>query len=246
MNDPIDEIFNGTPDGIDEDELKEMQAAQQQRQVELQTLEQDLEEENESSSSTTTESQPKQESKPATAEEPKENKIRDVAEQSFAFGAGALDFGVDAINLIPCVDAPKLPKFHNQAAQTTRELFSIIGPTVGLTASGVGAAGAAAKASKIKVLADPFVKWLGTTSLSGGIGAAVDYTSELSEDDNAAGMLKKNFPNTFGFIPDNIATLDTDSPDTKRMKNVVEGVGLGIITDVRSRVGVRARGAKGV
>ena len=25
MSDPIDEIFNGTPDGIDEDELKQMQ-----------------------------------------------------------------------------------------------------------------------------------------------------------------------------------------------------------------------------
>ena len=248
MNDPIDEIFNGTPDGIDEDELKRMQAAEQQRQVELQTLEQDLETEDESSSSTTTESQPQQETEPtATAEEPKEeNKIRDVAEQSFAFGAGALDFGVDVINLIPGVDLPKLPKFHSQAAQTTRELFSIIGPTVGLTATGVGAAGAAAKASKLKFLSDPFIKWLGTTSLSGGIGAAVDYTSELSEDDNAAGMLKKNFPKTFGFIPDNIATLDSDSPDMKRMKNVVEGVGLGVLTDLIGGVVQLARNSKGV
>ena len=58
------------------------------------------------------------------------------------------------------------------------------------------------------------------------------YISELSEDDNIAGTLKKNWPKTFGFIPDNIATLDGDSPDTKRMKNVVEGVGLGLFTDV--------------
>ena len=254
MNDPIDEIFNGTPDGIDEDELNQMQAAQQQRQVELQTLEQDLEEDKESSSSTTTESQPKQETQPtATAEEPKEEEefdlgdgLRTAGEFGTAFGAGALDFGVDVINLIPGVDAPKLPKFHNQAAQTVRELFSIIGPTVGLTATGVGAAGALAKASKLKFLADPFIKWLGTTSLSGGIGAAVDYTSELSEDDNAAGMLKKNFPKTFGFIPDNIATLDGDSPDTKRMKNVVEGVGLGIFTDVLGGVVQLARNVGGV
>ena len=124
MNDPIDEIFNGTPDGIDEDELKQMQQHSSSVNVELQTLEQDLKEEQ--SSSTTTESQPKQETQPSTEEKPKEeNKIRDkdTIEQSFAFGAGALDFGVDTINLIPGVDAPKLPKFHNKTAQTRRDVL---------------------------------------------------------------------------------------------------------------------------
>ena len=252
MSDPIDEIFNGTPDGIDEDEAKEMAAGHQRRQEELEAMEQSMVEEEQPSSPTTTESQPKQETKPtATAEEPKkeskeENKIRDVAEQSFAFGTGALDFGVDVINQIPGVNAPKLPKFNNDVAQATREIFSIVGPTVGLTATGVGTIGAAAKASKLKLLADPFVKWLGTTTASAGIGAGVDYVSELSEDDNAAGMLKKNFPRTFGFIPDDIATLDGDSPDTKRMKNVVEGVGLGVFTDLVGGVSRLARALQGV
>ena len=251
MNDPIDEIFNGTPDGIDEDELKEMQAAQQQRQVELQTLEQDLEEEKESSSSTTTESQPKQETKPSTEEKQEGfdlgQKTKDTLEQSFAFGAGALDFGVDTINIIPGVDLPKLPKFHNQTAQTTRELFSIIAPTVGLTTSGIGVATGLAKASKAKAfLMDPFVRWLGTTSFSAGAGATVDAISELSEDDNATGMLKKKFPKTLGFIPDNIATLDSDSPDTKRMKNIVEGIGLGLFTDLLTGAVQLGRNIKGI
>ena len=37
---------------------------------------------------------------------------------------------------------------------------------------------------------------------------------------------------TFGWIPDSIATLDSDSPDVKRMKNVSEGAGLGFFTDI--------------
>ncbi len=31
MTDPIDQIFNGEPDGIDEDEMKVIQASQEQR-----------------------------------------------------------------------------------------------------------------------------------------------------------------------------------------------------------------------
>ena len=35
MNDPIDEIFNGTPDGIDPDELKEMNDARAERREQI-------------------------------------------------------------------------------------------------------------------------------------------------------------------------------------------------------------------
>ena len=42
MADPIDEIFNGTPDGIDEDEAKEMAAGHQRRQEELEAMEQSM------------------------------------------------------------------------------------------------------------------------------------------------------------------------------------------------------------
>ena len=44
MSDPIDEIFNGTPGGIDEDDLNEMEAANQQRAAELETTAAELEE----------------------------------------------------------------------------------------------------------------------------------------------------------------------------------------------------------
>ena len=243
MNDPIDEIFNGTPDGIDEDELKRMQQQEAINAAAVETAEKQMQEEKESSSSTTTESQPKQETQPtATAEDPKEEgfdlgrKTMDTLEQSFAFGTGALDFGVDVINLIPGVDAPKLPKFHSDTAQLTREMFSVVGPTIGLTSIGQTNLGLAANAPKLQaarpILLDPFVKWLGNTLWAGGAGVFVDGVSSTSEGDNLSGVLKKNFPRAFGWIPDNIATLDTDSPDTKRIKNVNEGLGLGAFGDV--------------
>ena len=45
MSDPINDIFNGTPDGIDEDELKEMQAADAQRVADAEALKNENQEE---------------------------------------------------------------------------------------------------------------------------------------------------------------------------------------------------------
>ena len=40
-------------------------------------------------------------------------------------------------------------------------------------------------------------------------------------------MLKKTFPRWMGWVPDSIATLDSDSPDVKRAVSVTEGVMIG-------------------
>ena len=98
-------------------------------------------------------------------------------------------------------------------------------PTSYLT-KGIGGAAlkGAASASKVKMLQDPFVKWVAPKLLGAGAGAGVDYAVEFNQtDDNVSGTLKKSFPAQFGWIPDDIATLDSDSPDVKRAKNVVEG-----------------------
>ena len=93
--------------------------------------------------------------------------------------------------------------------------------------------GAAAKASKAKFLLDPMVARMGNIAFSAGTGAFVDYTVEINQkDDNLSGVLKKNWPSWYGWIPEDIATLDSDSPDIKRAKNVTEGVYLGVGTDV--------------
>ena len=156
-----------------------------------------------------------------------------IAEGVLSPFAGATDIVVDGLNLLPGVELPKIPEFENDIAQTVREISSVVLPTVGLTATGVGAVGAAAKASKIKIFADPFVKWLGNASLGSGIGAAVDFTVESSQEDaNLAQYLRESWPQTYGWIPEDLATLDTDSPETKRWKNVAEGAYLGFAADL--------------
>ena len=274
MSDPINEIFNGTPDGIDAEELQQMQAAEQQRLQEIQTMQQELTEEGPKQTGGATASpsqpQPQVEQKPEKTEEQKskdkqlsdmtlgvfgdDGKEKNIAQQTASYVGATLmgpavplsDFAVDAVNIIPGVDVPKLPKFNNSIAQATREITSVLAPTVfggGLAAP----ISSAAKASKVKLLADPAVAFFGKLAFTAGVGAGVDVISETSEGDNISGMLKSNMPREFGWIPDDIATLDSDSPDVKRGKNALEGTGLGIFTDVLGAVSkalVRSKGVK--
>lgn len=249
MTDPIDQIFNGEPDGIDEDEMKVIQASQEQRINRLA----DMSAEEEQSQSSPSPQSPQQETATAVNQKQEEKveeddtfDMDDVGELASAVPLGVADFAVDTINLIPGVDVQKVGKHDNDVAQAVRDISGLVIPTVALSMTGVGALGAASKASKIKLLADPFVKWLGTTAFSAGAGATVDSISELSEDHNAAGSLKKSFPKTFAWIPDNIATLDSDSPDTKRIKNITEGAGLGFFGDIVGGFATILRGSSKV
>lgn len=137
----------------------------------------------------------------------------------------------------------KLPKHHSKLAQALRELSSIVLPTIFLT-KGLNAAGASRHAANLASTSkaaqrlaavgnDPLVRMISTTGLAAGSGAFVDATNVLNQtDDNLQGSLKKMFPSTFSWIPDNWATLPTDSPEVHRAKNVNEGVGLGIFSDM--------------
>ena len=152
--------------------------------------------------------------------------------------AGIEDFVIDALNLIPNVDIPKAPKFENDINQSVREISSIVIPTVAL--GGAGSAGLAARAGQVskvtklgKFLNDPLTKHIGNMAFQAGTGAAVDYTVEINQqDDNLAGTLRKTWPRWFGWVPEDLATLDSDSPETKRAKNVTEGAYLGVGTDM--------------
>lgn len=232
MSDPINDIFNGTPDGIDEDELKEMQAADAQRVADAEALKNENQEEMKpETAKADLAPKPKEENKPMPVEDILAGKGPVAPGEAVA--TGVVDWGVSLINNIPGVTLPKLPKYQDEVATAVRDISSVVIPTVALTTTGVGALSAAGKASKVKILADPFVKWLGTTSASAGIGAGVDFVAETNQtDDNVLGTLKKNFPKTYGWVPDDLATLDSDSPDQKRAKNVYEGIGLGFLTDV--------------
>ena len=64
--------------------------------------------------------------------------------------------------------------------------------------------------------------------MGGQVGvSAISRQSEV--DHNLPGVLKSYFPRTWSWIPDNIATLDSDSPDTKRLKNINFEIGLGLL-----------------
>ena len=149
-----------------------------------------------------------------------------------AMGAGYVDFLTDTVNLIPGVNIPKLPKYESATLQGIRQMSNIIIPT--LSMAGLLKRGGVVAHSKIKwALGDKrLMKWFGMAGIDAGAGAVVDQITEFNEfEDNASGSLKKMWPQTYGWIPDDIATLDSDSPDTKRMKNRNEGIGLSFFGD---------------
>lgn len=88
------------------------------------------------------------------------------------------------------------------------------------------ASGSTKVASKVvpKLVSKPIVQKLGREALR---GAKVDLLSSYSQDDNALGVLAEHFPQ----LETALATKKHDSPLMKTFKNVVEGMGLGVISD---------------
>jgi len=157
---------------------------------------------------------------------------RNIFEGGLAAPTGMVDWAVDLYNVLPTPDLPKIPKFKNELFQAAREISSVVLPTVLITRGLGGAASAANAKVKWELGKNALVKWLGEAGIAAGSGAFVDATNKLNEtDDNLQGTLKKMFPKTFSWISDDWATVDGDSPDVIRAKNVNEGVGLGIFTD---------------
>ena len=59
------------------------------------------------------------------------------------------------------------------------------------------------------------------------IGATSDLVSRYSQDDNGLAVLRDNF----GLLDTPFSTKDTDHPAMKTLKNVVEGMGIGVLFD---------------
>ncbi len=172
---------------------------------------------------------------------------RGVAEFTTAPGAGVADFAVGSLNMLGKtimrdLDVPQIPtltKFESKEAQVVRDLSSVVIPSVVL--GGYASQGAkafqAARGAKLgrlgKLGNDIAFKKFAETGLAGGTGAAVDYVAPVnSEDLNALGEMKKAWPQTWGWVSDDFAALDSDSPEIKRQKNMKEGVLLSIGADI--------------
>lgn len=145
---------------------------------------------------------------------------------------GILDFGTDVLNMIPGVNIPKATEYENEIASSVRKITSVVAPT--LLLGGVGKSMGQAANARVgwNIGNNKFVQWLGERGIEAGSGAVVGAISSEYEDDNLTGTLKKSFPKTFDFIPDSVATLETDDADMKRQKNIYEDIGLGFVTDL--------------
>ena len=164
---------------------------------------------------------------PGFAEDP-----RSSAEFAAAVPTSLLDFGVEVLNVLPGVNIPKPTKFENETAQAIREISSVITPTILLGAGGKAAGTAANTRVGWSVGQNKFVQFMGDRGVEALAGLTVGAVSSEYEEDNATGTLKKAFPKTYDFIPDSMATLDSDTPDMKRQKNIREDIGLGFVTDL--------------
>ena len=74
-----------------------------------------------------------------------------------------------------------------------------------------------------------FMKFVGERGIEAGASVAVGAVASEYEEDNLLGSLKKNWPETWDFIPDNWATLAGDTPDIKRQKNINEDLAMGFL-----------------
>ena len=155
-----------------------------------------------------------------------------VKERTSAVGQGLLDFGADVLNMIPGVNIPKATKFEDEVSQSVRQISAVVAPTMMLSGMGTAAGTAANTRVGWSIGQNKFVQWLGQRGVEAGAGVTVGAISSEYTEDNLTGTLKKSFPKTFDFIPDSIATLETDDADMKRQKNIYEDLGLGFVTDL--------------
>ena len=242
-----EEEIPGLPD---EDLLNDLADDQAARTAELEAAKQNLETPNEDP----TPAQPKAETPaPKTEEQEEEGETNTVldtaqtaAEVALAVPTGAVDFAVDAINLVPGVEIPKIREFENGFASAVREIASFVVPSIGTA----GAATAAGKAAHAKVAWQfgnrKLVKLFSNAGINVGTGAAVDYINSASQEgDNLAGVLKEMFPKTFHWISNDWATLDGDSPEVKRAKSIAEGAGFGVLSSLLEASGTFLRAVRG-
>jgi hypothetical protein len=84
-------------------------------------------------------------------------------------------------------------------------------------------------------------------ALDMGVSAGVDYAVEINQyDDNFFGAVKRAFPKELGWIPDDLATLDSDSPERKREKNMTGGMVLGLTGHMIEAAARLAKGLRGI
>ena len=163
-----------------------------------------------------------------------------------AMGTGVVDTVTDLANWItePSRDAwnipdiPKLPKYESKVLQSLRNISGLVIPSLGLrskaiqTGTKIHRAGLAAPWMQRLGNSKTF-EWFSKFGIDVGTGGFVDYVAKQNQEDhNALGLLKQYWPKTNQWIPNSLATLDSDSPEVKRAKNVNEGAIFNVLSSV--------------
>ena len=156
-----------------------------------------------------------------------------VQQRLSAPGQGLIDFAADGLNKLlqnASLTVPKATKYEDEVATATRQISSVVLPTLLLQGKGMAMGTAAHSSIGLGIGNTAFMKFVGARGVEAASAAIVGAISTQYEtDDNIAGMLKKSFPKTFDFLPDNWTTLKGDSPDVIRQKNINEELALGFL-----------------
>ena len=154
-----------------------------------------------------------------------------AAEVATAVPVGFLDYGINFANLFlpESFKIPKITKYENNVAQAVRNIAGVIGPTMGVQGLGMRLGQAAQARVGWKLGETAFMKFLGARGIEAGASVSTGLIQSSYEDDNALGALKKALPPQWDYIPDNWATLEGDSSDVKRQKNLNEDLAVGFL-----------------
>ena len=181
------------------------------------------------------------------------NRVKDTLQNSIEAPTALVGGAIDVIEQIgekfnqPWMEFPDQWEPQNKTpwGQAMREVITAVGPAVGLSLLTRRGTAALGKASGLPT-PPKWVQAVGNAGTDAAAGLAWDSIGKHAEDDNLTGSLKQTWPKAFGWIPDDLATLDTDSPDIKRKKNQFEGAGLGLFTSAFEGAIALARGLKGL
>ena len=110
----------------------------------------------------------------------------------------------------------------------------------GIAAKGATKIGYLQRLQGLRQIGTGALGWKKAMAFDAGIGAASDIVSEYSQDDNAMGVLKQQFP----ALDTPLATNDQDHPAVMTAKNVAEGLGIGAVAGGLLMVLGKAAGGK--
>lgn len=167
------------------------------------------------------------------------NNLQNSIEAPTAVVGGLIDFTDDTVEMVGKLagqDWEFLPDDWGPQNKTPwgkalRSIVSFVGPTVGLSSlTRAGISGLTRLAGK--QAATGAVNFIGKMGVDMAAGTAVDVINRNNEGDNLIRVLKDNIGGAVGWIPDDWATLDTDSPDVKKNKNILEGAGFGLLGSI--------------